>query len=71
MEEITFMPLLLYSKGRRLHYPLNRGLGGPKNQSESFGETLAPAWNLPRFLACLASCLIPIMSPPARLSILL
>ena len=38
MEVISFRPLSLYPTGRRLNYRLNRGLGGPKNQSEVFVE---------------------------------
>jgi hypothetical protein len=38
MEVISFTLLSLYSTARRLRYPLNKGMGGPKNQSEGLGE---------------------------------
>ena len=56
MEVISFTFLPLYSTGRRMNYPLNSGQGGPKNQTEGFGEgkILVPAWNCMTF-SCLSS----------------
>jgi hypothetical protein len=56
MELNSFTLLSLYPTRRHLHYPLNRGLGVPKNQSEGFreAETLAPAWFRTAF-SCLSN----------------
>jgi hypothetical protein len=45
---VNFMPLLLYSSGENLQYPLNRRLGGPQSQSGGCREKekfLAPTRN--------------------------
>ena len=37
---VSLTPRSLYTRGKRLRYPLNRGLCGPQSQSGRLGEVL-------------------------------